>query len=140
MTGLRICIDVDHLDRAIAFYGEAFGLTVRRRGRDVYAELEGGPVPIDLLVKAPGSAAYLGGTAVRGYHRHWTPVHLDFVVDQLEPAIARAVAAGATVERDIENNAWGRIAILADPFGHGLCILEFRGRGYDEILLPESEK
>jgi lactoylglutathione lyase len=22
---------------------------------------------------------------------------------------------------------------LADPFGHGLCLIEFRGRGYDEI-------
>ena len=28
---------------------------------------------------------------------------------------------------------WGRIAILADPFGHGLCLLQFSGRGYDTI-------
>jgi lactoylglutathione lyase len=28
---------------------------------------------------------------------------------------------------------WGRIAQLADPFGHGLCLIQFLGRGYDEI-------
>jgi lactoylglutathione lyase len=28
---------------------------------------------------------------------------------------------------------WGRMANLADPFGHGLCLVEFRGRGYGEI-------
>jgi hypothetical protein len=22
---------------------------------------------------------------------------------------------------------------MADPFGHGFCLIEFRGRGYDEI-------
>jgi hypothetical protein len=25
--------------------------------------------------------------------------------------------------------------MLADPFGNGFCLLEFRGRGYDEIAL-----
>ena len=25
------------------------------------------------------------------------------------------------------------IAMLADPFGHGICLIEFVGRGYDEI-------
>jgi hypothetical protein len=28
---------------------------------------------------------------------------------------------------------WGRIARMADPFGHGICFIEFLGRGYDEI-------
>ncbi len=27
-----------------------------------------------------------------------------------------------------------RLAILADPFGNGFCLLEFRGRGYDELI------
>jgi len=34
---------------------------------------------------------------------------------------------------------WGRMASLADPFGHGIDLLEFRGRGYDEILAAGSE-
>jgi predicted enzyme related to lactoylglutathione lyase len=74
--------------------------------------------------------------ALRAYERHWTPVHLDFVVQDVDDAIARAVSAGATLERAAETHAWGRIAILADPFGHGFCLVEFRGRGYDEIATP----
>jgi len=60
-------------------------------------------------------------------------VHLDFVVDDLEAAVARAEAAGARRETDIAAHPWGRIALFADPFGHGFCLLSFTGRGYDEI-------
>jgi predicted enzyme related to lactoylglutathione lyase len=70
---------------------------------------------------------------VRHYARHWTPVHLDFVVADLDAAVGTAVSAGATVEGEPATHAWGRIAHLADPFGHGLCLIAFLGRGYDEI-------
>jgi catechol 2,3-dioxygenase-like lactoylglutathione lyase family enzyme len=29
----------------------------------------------------------------------------------------------------------GRLALLADPFGNGFCLLEFTGGGYDEITV-----
>jgi len=45
----------------------------------------------------------------------------------------RAVAAGARLERPIQTSKWGRLALLADPFGHGFCLVQFLGRGYDEI-------
>ena len=69
----------------------------------------------------------------RDYARHWTPVHLDVVVDDVDSAVARAVAAGARLEDPPATHAWGRIAHLADPYGHGICILQFLGRGYDEL-------
>jgi catechol 2,3-dioxygenase-like lactoylglutathione lyase family enzyme len=138
MPGLRVCIDVDDLDRAIAFYTRALGLTPGRRFDDGSVELLGAPCPIDLLAKPPGTAAVPSGTrALRAYERHWTPVHLDVVVDDLGAAVARAVAAGATLERDVSIERWGSIALLADPFGHGFCLLEFRGRGYDELVAAE---
>jgi hypothetical protein len=31
---------------------------------------------------------------------------------------------------------WDKIAHLADPFWHGLCLIELVGRGYDEIATP----
>jgi predicted enzyme related to lactoylglutathione lyase len=134
MPGLRVCIDVDDLDAAIAFYTRALGLTPGRRFDDAWAELNGAPCPIDLLLNPPGTAALPTGTrALRAYDRHWTPVHLDVVVEDLDAAVARAVAAGAKLERDVKVEVWGRIAILADPFGHGFCLLELRGRGYDEV-------
>jgi hypothetical protein len=46
------------------------------------------------------------------------------------------VAAGATLESPPVSHGWGRIAVLADPFGHGLCVLKFLGRGYDEVATP----
>jgi lactoylglutathione lyase len=37
------------------------------------------------------------------------------------------------MEGGIRTHNWGRIAQMADPFGHGICFIEFLGRGYDEI-------
>jgi predicted enzyme related to lactoylglutathione lyase len=137
MPGLRVCIDVDDLDRAVAFYERALGLSAGRRLGDEWVELIGAPVPLDLLAKPPGTAALPSGTrALRDYERHWTPLHLDVVVDDLDAAVRRATDAGAKLERAAEPKPWGRIALLADPFGHGFCLLEFRGRGYDEVLRP----
>lgn len=63
----------------------------------------------------------------QGYQRHWTPVHLDFVVGNIEAAAQRAQAAGATLEGNAQTEEWGRVAIMSDPFGHGFCLLEFSG-------------
>ena len=62
-------------------------------------------------------------------------MHLDFVVTDIRAALARAVKAGAKLERDVTQHAYGRLALLADPFGNGFCLLEFAGRGYDEIAV-----
>jgi predicted enzyme related to lactoylglutathione lyase len=62
-------------------------------------------------------------------------VHLDFVVSELETVVSRAIEAGATIEGEIQTHNWGRIAHMADPVGHGICFIQFLGRGYDEIAL-----
>jgi lactoylglutathione lyase len=54
----------------------------------------------------------------------------------VEAALARAVAADAVAETGIRETVWGRIVVLADPFGHGLCLIQFLNRGYDEIATP----
>ena len=133
---LRVCIDVDDLEKGIEFYRRACGLSLARRFEGGWVELAGATVPIDLVAKAPGSRPTLDSTVARTYQRHWTPVHLDFVVDDMGPALRTAVAAGAKLERDVEEKPWGRLAVLGDPFGHGFCLLEFTGRGYDEVVAP----
>ncbi len=133
MVRLIVNVDVEDLEKAVRFYTSALDLRVGRRfGRDGI-ELIGAEVPIHVLVAAPGTAPFRGPAATRDYGRHWTPVHLDFAVEDLEAAVARAVAAGARVEVPVERHAYGRMAVLADPFGHGFCLLELAGRGYDEI-------
>jgi predicted enzyme related to lactoylglutathione lyase len=94
----------------------------------------GADAPIYLLPKAGGSEAFPRGEK-RSYARHWTPVHLDFVVSDIRAAMKRALGAGATLERDVTTHAYGKLALMADPFGNGFCLLEFSGRGYDEIAL-----
>lgn len=126
-------IDVNDLEKGIAFYEAAFGLRVGRRFAEFGVEMLGGPAPVFLLVKDSDTAASTATARRRTYQRHWTPVHLDFVVDDIEAAVGKAVAAGATLERPAATHAWGRLALLADPFGHGFCLIQFLGRGYDEI-------
>ncbi|MFN3515105.1 MAG: VOC family protein [Phenylobacterium sp.] len=128
---LLVNIDVPNLPRAEAFYTEALGLTVTRRFGAGGAELSGLPVRLYLLEKAEGTMG--AGESPRTYARHWTPVHLDVVVDDLEAALARALAAGATVDVPTRTDVWGKIVVLADPFGHGFCLIQFLNRGYDEI-------
>ena len=124
-------IDVIDIGRAITFYTEAFGLALSRRLGTEVAELSGWPVRVYLLQKPEGSIG--AGSTIRRYDRHWTPLHIDVVVDDVAAALQRAVAAGARAETDVRIEIWGKIAVLADPFGHGFCLIEFLGRGYDEI-------
>ncbi len=136
---LRICIDIDDMARAIAFYTEGLGLKVGRRLDSEWVEIIGTGSAIDLLLNAAGTQPVNGNGAVRSYQRHWTPVHLDFLVDDIDAAVARLLAHGATLEAPVASRPYGRIAGLADPFGHGLDLLEFQGRGYDEILRPQQQ-
>ncbi len=126
-------IDVPDLEQAIAFYCNALGLQVSRRFGTSGVELLGASCAIYLLEKPAGSAATSSAPQRRDYTRHWTPVHLDFVVPDIDGAVHRATAAGARLEGDIRTDTWGRIAVLADPFGHGFCLIQFLNRGYDEI-------
>lgn len=128
-----INVDVDDLDKAIRFYGAAFGLNVGRRFGASGVEMLGSSATIYLLVKGAGTPAASPISECRRYDRHWTPVHLDFVVDDIESAVKRAVDAGAQPESAISTHQWGRIALMADPFGHGFCLIQFLGEGYDEI-------
>ncbi|WP_396617244.1 VOC family protein [Lysobacter soli] len=131
---LLVNIDVPDVREAEVFYTGAFGLTPARRFGDDVVELLGFEAPLYLLRKDAGSIG--AGESARDYTRHWTPLHCDVVVDDLDAALARALAAGATQDSPIRQANWGRIVTIADPFGHGWCLLQFLGRGYDEIATP----
>jgi len=133
MPSLLINLDVDDVDRAVAFYTQALGLRVGRRFDGGFVELLGAEAAIYLLLKAPGTEPFEGAKQRRSYGRHWTPLHLDFVVADLDAAIARALAAGAVLEGSPSQHAYGRLALLHDPFGHGFCLLQFEGKGYDAL-------
>lgn len=131
-----INIDVPDLEAAERFYTAAFRLRVGRRFGGGLLELLAPTGAWYLIEKLSGTIG--AGGEPRRYERHWTPIHLDLVVDDLDAAVERAVAAGATIETSAERTSFGRIAMLADPFGHGFCIIEFEAEGYDSLVPRKS--
>lgn len=125
-------IDVPDVAQATRFYTAAFGLTVGRRFGTDFVELLGWPAPVYLLTKRAGTLG--AGGDRRRYERHWTPVHVDVVVNDVDAAVERALRAGAMLEVPASDAPYGRIAMLADPFGHGFCLLAFSDKGYDALL------
>jgi PhnB protein len=111
---------VDGASDAIAFYVEAFGAEERYRlempgGGIGHAEISVGGATVylaDAPEDMPGSAGSpkkLGGSTVL-LHRY---------VDDVDAAVARAEAAGASVVRAPEDQFYGdRAALLEDPWGH----------------------
>lgn len=133
MPGLLINIDVPDIQEAVRFYTAALELRVGRRFGDDFVELLGADVPLYLLQKGSGTSIGPAGGDKRRYERHWSPIHPDFVVPDLDAAIARATSAGAVQEGETCEAPYGRLAMFADPFGHGFCLIEFSERGYDAI-------
>ncbi|MDR6983550.1 putative enzyme related to lactoylglutathione lyase [Rheinheimera pacifica] len=130
---MLVNIDVEDLEKAVRFYTAAFGLRIGRRFGSFGVEMLGSSAPIYLLAKAAGTPAAEALPQLRDYQRHWTPVHLDFVVEDIEASVQQAVRAGARLEKPVVTQNWGKLAPMADPFGHGFCFVQFLGAGYDEI-------
>jgi len=131
---LLVNVDVDDIDRAIGFYHAAFGLDPGRRLFDgSVAEMVGASATIYLLSKPAGTMPASEVNAGRNYRRHWTPVHIDFEVEDIARAVERAVEAGAKLEDPPHSFSWGKLAMLSDPFGHGFCFVQFSDDGYNAV-------
>lgn len=128
---LIVNIDVPDLAPAIAFYTAALGLRHSRTLDGDVAELVGASSVIYLLRNAAGSSPGAAIPAVRDYARHWTPVHMDFVVEDLDAAVRRAVDAGAVRQAAQVDWKGSRCVTFADPFGHGFCLIAFDGESYE---------
>ena len=121
---IGVTIDVPDLDRGVAFYGGAFGLAETSRPLPSLAVLSGeGGATLLLFEKPAGSLPFPGAEAPRDYGRHWTPVHVDFHVPDPEATRDRALALGATLEAWHERPGRPGAAFMADPFGHGFCVI-----------------
>ena len=79
-TTALINIDVDNLERGVAFYTAAFHLQIARRLGPSVFELLRADAPIYPLEKPATSPAGPATQETRRYARRWPPVHLDFVV------------------------------------------------------------
>ena len=109
---------VDDAAGAIEFYGVVFGATERMRmaapeGKVGHAEIQIGDSLVMLSDEFPemgvSSPKTVGGS----------PVTLSVYVEDVDAVVARAVAAGATELRPVEDQFYGdRTGQFEDPFGH----------------------
>lgn len=126
MISVSVSVDVPNLADGVRFYSEAFGFSKTAEPVPGVAVLRAGDSEICVLEKAAGSVPSPLTKETRHYERHWTPVHLDLHVDDLKPALERALKAGAKQEQLFENPEHGSVAFCSDPFGHGFCLIERR--------------
>ena len=108
---------VDGADAAIRFYAQAFGATevVRMPVEDriAHAEIRIGDSHVMLADEWP-DMGHLGPKSRGG-----PTASLMLYVDDVDSAFRRALDAGATQDRAVEDQFWGdRMGVLTDPFGH----------------------
>ena len=120
---------------AIAFYGAAFGarqklLIEGQDGRIGHATLGIGPSEIYLADEHPEFENVVGPQRLGG-----TSVMLDLEVDDVDAAIERAIAAGATLIRPPDHPASGvQAGKVRDPFGHVWLITRVIGDADDSSI------
>ena len=109
---------VDGAGAAIEFYGKVLGATERMRlpgpdGTIGHAELQLGDSLIMVADEAP-QLGLRGPRAIGG-----APVTISVYVEDVDGVVERAVRAGATVLRPVEDQFYGdRSGQFEDPFGH----------------------
>ena len=110
-------LTVDGAEEAIRFYTEAFGATEILRlpmgGKIGHAEIRIGDSVVMLADEWPDYGKL--GPKSRGGATSGLMIYLEDV----DAAFERAVAAGGTVERPVEDQFYGdRSGTITDPFGH----------------------
>ena len=122
MIKISVSIDVSNLKKAETFYVEALGCKkVRDQGSNmVVLSVENSD--IYLQEKEPGTKPLLSSSVVRDYERHWSPVHLDFICDNVDKLVSKILNFGGVHEGG-DSGDWGSIAYCADPFGNGFCVI-----------------
>jgi PhnB protein len=111
-------LHVDGANDAIDFYTNVFGATERMRlagpdGKIGHAELQLGESVIMLADEYPEM------DVLSPKSRGGTPVTINVYVEDVDAFFSRAVRAGATALRPIEDQFYGdRSGQFEDPFGH----------------------
>lgn len=118
-----VTIDVPDLEAGIRFYGRVFGFEVVARPVEAYVVLRAGDSRIGLMQRTEGSSPAKGTPDLRRYARHWTPIHMDFHVQDFAAALERALQEGALCEERFDSPARPPVAFCSDPFGHGFCLI-----------------
>ena len=122
-ASVHVSIDVPDLEAGLRFYGTVFGFLETTRPFPAMAILDANNVTVCLHQKAAGTKSSRGGAEVRRYERHWTPVHLDLHVRDLDAVLAKVRAEGGRIEDEFRTQGPKPVAFCSDPFGNGFCVI-----------------
>ena len=120
IKSVSVSIDVNNVQGAINFYTKALGCEFKTSLSENWAIVSIGVLDIHLQGKEAGTSG--AGEETRHYNRHWTPLHLDFSVDDISALCSVIEDNGGSVE----SQSFGQqadIAMCADPFGNGFCVI-----------------
>jgi catechol 2,3-dioxygenase-like lactoylglutathione lyase family enzyme len=120
---VHISIDVPNLEAGLRFYGNVFGFREKARPFPTMAILDANNLTVCMHQKAAGTKSSPGGGDVRRYERHWTPVHVDVHVEDLDAALEKLRAEGGLVEIEFRTEGPMPVAFCSDPFGNGFCVI-----------------
>ena len=121
-SSVHISIDVPNLEAGLRFYGNVFGFREKARPFPTMAVLDANNLTICMHEKAAGTKSSSGGDA-RRYERHWTPVHVDVHVEDLDAVLEKIRAERGLVETEFRTQGPVPVAFCSDPFGNGFCVI-----------------
>jgi predicted enzyme related to lactoylglutathione lyase len=101
------------MDRGVAFYADVLGLNLLRREGSNWAEFEAGPIKFALHGAVEGHPVAAGGATA------------SFQVDDLDAAVAAVESRGAAIGHRGEVGTEARYAILRDPDGNSVQLIEY---------------
>lgn len=120
---VNLSIDVPELEAGLRFYAAVFGFVEKARPFPTMAVLDANNVTVCMHAKPAGTKSSAAASEPRRYERHWTPVHLDFDVPDLDAVLANVRAEGGTIENEFRNQGPRPVAFCSDPFGNGFCVI-----------------
>lgn len=120
---VNLSIDVPDLEAGLRFYAAVFGFVETARPFPTMAVLDANNVTVCMHAKPAGTTSSATGSELRHYERHWTPVHLDFDVPDLDAVLAKVRAEGGAVENEFRTQGPTPVAFCSDPFGNGFCVI-----------------
>jgi predicted enzyme related to lactoylglutathione lyase len=113
-----VTVPVPSLEAGLAFYGDVLGY------RELWRNDQAGQAAVEL----PDGDSELVLTTEQAYEPNW-------LVDDVELCLAAFVAHGGDVIAAPIDIPVGRVAVVGDPFGNALVILELSGRRYETTIM-----
>jgi predicted enzyme related to lactoylglutathione lyase len=104
-----VWVPVSDMDRAVKFYGDTLGLTVKGRHGDDWTEIDANGLMIGLNGRETATASSEGGAVI------------TFQPDTgIDAEVARLQQAGVQFSGGVSDHPWGRIAPFKDSEGNDL--------------------